>query len=83
MLSSIKNVEGVLHLIQKCRDDENMTYAMCAAYLKNAILIDYAIALKLSRLMHVNHTGSDGGKSSKQVFNMFHEMDKESGIKAI
>ena len=41
LLNNIRNAEGVAHLIQKCRDDDSMTYEDCAAYLrKYAFLID-------------------------------------------
>ena len=58
LVSNFENAEGISHLIQKCRYDENMTYAMCAAYLrKSAIVIYHANALKPLRLMHVlDHT---------------------------
>ena len=41
LLVHIRDAEGVTHLIQKCRDDELMSYEACAAYLrKYAYLID-------------------------------------------
>lgn len=47
LLANIRQASGVSHLIQKCRDDDNMTYSQCAAYLrKNAILIDHANIVK-------------------------------------
>ena len=49
LLSHIKTASGIKHLIQKCRDDEDMTYAQTAAFLrKNVILIDHSNALKPS-----------------------------------
>ena len=61
LLSNIRNVKNLSYFIQKCRHDENMTHAMCPAYLrKNAILINQANALKPLRLMHVDYTESNG-----------------------
>ena len=37
LLSNIENVEGISHPIQKCRDDECMTFAECAAFLKKVL----------------------------------------------
>ena len=81
LLSNIKTASGITHLIQKCRDDEDMTYAQTAAYLrKNAILLDHSNALKPSpRLMHVSND-EEHSKNLEEVSKLFHTIALESGI---
>ena len=89
LLANIRDAEGVAHLIQKCRDDEAMSYDSCAAYLrKNAILIDHTTRVKPPRkLMHVSdHYDSDRDEkpttmSMEAVTKLFHSMSQESGVK--
>ena len=86
LLANIREAAGVAHLIQKCRDNEYMKYAACAAYLrKNAILIDHANQFKApSRLMHVEQnthdTPEDQPKTLDQVSPLFHAMAIEDGL---
>src|SRR6476620_11095014 len=55
LLLSIREADGVAHLIQKCRDDTTMSYDTCATYLKEcAALVDKTNRAKPPRtLMHV------------------------------
>ena len=42
LLMNVRHVTNIAHLVQKCRDDSQMTFEEAAAYLrKNAILIDH------------------------------------------
>ena len=42
LLTNIRSVQGVFHLIQKCSGEESMTFDMSATYLrKNAMYIDH------------------------------------------
>ena len=79
-------------MIQKCRDEDTMSYNACAAYLrKNAILIDHTTRMKPpKRLMHVSdhYDQYDSDKvdksttmSMEDVTKLFHSMIQESGVK--
>ena len=85
LLTSIKTASGVAHLIQKCRDNEYMTYEQCAHYLRsNSLLIDNQNAIKPpSRLMHIENSSKNQecSKTIEQVNHLFHTMAKEHGLK--
>ena len=92
LLANIRDAEGVAHLVQRCRDDDAMSYEACAAYLrKNAILIDHTTKVKPpKRLMHVSDHEDyyDSDKEDKpttmtmeEVTKLFHSMSQESGVK--
>ena len=82
LLANIRDVAGVTHLIQKCRDEESMTYDQCAAYLRrNAILIDKAnMERKPSRLMYVEDSNQAPEKSVDDVMTLFQTMAEEGGL---
>ena len=80
------------HLVQKCRDDDFMSYESCAAYLrKNAILIDHTTIVRPPRkLLHVSEQFSQyeseeentsPTKSIEEVTKLFHTMCQESGLR--
>ena len=54
-MNNIKTANGIQHLIQNCRDDYDLTYEQCAAYIhRNAILTDFSNTNKThTKLMHV------------------------------
>src|SRR5688500_9213980 len=56
LLTKVRSAPGIVHLIQKCRDNEYMNFDESAAYLRhNSILIDHANTSRpLSRLLHVD-----------------------------
>ena len=92
LLANIRDAEGVAHLVQRCRDDDTMSYDACAAYLrKNAILIDHTTKVKPpKRLMHVSdhYDPYDSDKEKKPttmtmeaVTKLFHSMSQESEVK--
>jgi hypothetical protein len=85
LLANIRHAEGVAHLIQKCRDDKNMTYEQCAAYLReNSLYIDKVNQTKApSRLMFVqdkDHVPEPEGKSAEEVLSLVHTMAENSSI---
>ena len=55
LLASIRYAQGVSHLVQKCRDNEGMTYNHCASYLRrNPIQINHTnIVEQPSKLSHI------------------------------
>ena len=88
LLNNIKKASGIQHLIQSCRDDYDLTYEQCAAYIcRNAILIDFSNTNKTpTKLMHVaedieqEFTPPNLYDSIEQVTKLFHFMAKESGL---
>ena len=91
LLANIRDAEGVAHLIQKCRDDELMSYEACAAYLrKYAYLIDNSNRARSPRkLLHVkdieelDHEKEEPSMTIEHVTKLFHTMALESGLKNI
>ena len=56
LLSNMREAQGMSHLLQRCMDDKNFTYANTALYLrKNAKAIDYYnIRSKPKKLLHID-----------------------------
>ena len=85
LLTNIRDAEGVAHLIQKCRDDNGMSYDATAAYLrKNAILVDHANRIKPTRkVMTVGNTAETSDHTTMdidKVSSLFHSMAVEGGL---
>ena len=80
LLANMKTASGVAHLIQKCRDNPNMTYKDTARYLRsNSILIDNQNSIKPpTRLMKVQNTSPMDEKplkNAEQVVKLFLHYD--------
>ena len=84
-MTNIRHADGVAHLIQRCRDDKDMTYDQCAAYLReNALYIDRLNQAKTpSRLMLVQDKDAEPEseeKSPEDVLRLFHTMAESSSV---
>src|SRR5687768_6426191 len=81
LLTNVRSASGIAHLIQKCRDNEYMSFNASAAYLRqNAILIDYASTSKPpTRLMHVDQE-EQKGMTLESAAKRFHTMAEQDGL---
>ena len=87
LLTNIRHAEGISHLVQKCRDEYNMSFDDCAAYIRqNAMFIDKIIQGKTpARLLHVHERSPEPNldpeqKSVDEVSRLFHSMATEEGL---
>jgi hypothetical protein len=85
LLINIRQAQGVAHLVQKCRDNEYMSFEKCAAYLRsNSMLIDthneMIIPSRLMKVEDITQNEPEPQKSLESVSKMFHTMAEENGL---
>jgi hypothetical protein len=83
LLRNLRKVSNIDHMLEKCREDPNMTYEECAAYLRrNSIWIDHANEVnKSSRIMNVQGSlpQSSPEKDYNETCRLFHSMAEDGG----
>lgn len=88
LLTNIKHAESISHLVQKCRDEQFMTYDEYAAYIRqNALFVDRVNQGKApSKLLFVQEKDPELAsepeqKTDKEVFKIFHSLAIEEDLK--
>lgn len=83
LLSGVRTAPGMMYLIQKCRDNNFMSYDSCAAYLRsNSMIVDaHSRKQAPSRLMMAEtYEEEPPGHTLESVSKLFHTMASEGGL---
>ena len=85
LLTNVRSATGMLYLIQKCKDNEYMSYDQSAAYLRsNSMVVDAQTKKQTpTKLMHTVKPSEDeeaNGHTLETVAKLFHTMALESNI---